>query len=154
MKLKLLLLIGISIVCAALFSGCRTSKGENSDKSVPYQLADHYFVRNDVVGLPPTVITSADEFDKLFGMAAVMGPNGTPTEIDFNKSFVICLTVAPTDIATELSVVSLTKTPDKQLALNYKITRGEKMSYTSRPLLLLIVDKEYELPVVLEPVGE
>lgn len=87
-------------------------------------------------------------------MAAVMGKNGTPTEIDFSKSFVICLTVAPTDTQTSLSVVYLTKSDENQLVLSYKITRGEKMSYTYRPLLLLVVDKKYELPVVLEATGK
>lgn len=149
MKLKVLLIIAVAALCGVFIGGCRTSKDASESTSIPYQLAQHYFVRNDVNGLPPTTITTADEFDKYFGMAAVMGKNGTPTEIDFNKSFVICLTVAPTDINTELSVVSLTITKADQLALNYRIKQGEKMSYTSQPLLLLIVDKKYELPVVL-----
>lgn len=153
MKLKLLFFIGIAVLCGVFLSACHSSKGKTGD-SVPYQMAEHYFVKNNVNGLPPITITSADEFDKYFGQAAVMGPNGMPTEIDFNKSFVICLTVEPTDIDTEMSVISLTKTDTDQLALSYKIKRGEKMSYTTRPLLLLIVDKKYELPVVLETVEE
>lgn len=151
MKLKLLLFIGIAVLYGVFLGGCRTSK-DKTDNTIPYQVAEHYFVKNNVEGLPPTTITSAKEFEKYFGMAAVMGPNGTPTEIDFNKSFVICLTVAPTDIDTEISVISLTKTNTDQLALSYKIERGEKMSYISRPLLLLVVDKKYELPVVLDAI--
>lgn len=153
MKLKLLFLIGIAAVCGVFLSGCSASKG-NADNSVPYQFAEHYFVNNNVEGMPHTTITSAAEFEKYFGMAAIMGKNGTPTEIDFSKSFVICLTVAPTDTQTSLSVVYLTKSDENQLVLSYKITRGEKMSYTYRPLLLLVVDKKYELPVVLEATGK
>lgn len=131
--------------------GCKASVG-NVDMAVPYTSAQHYFVRNDVEGLPPTEITTRDEFDKYFGMAAVMGPGGMPTEIDFNKYFVVCLTMPPTDRAADLSVESLRRTKSGELELRYKLRQGEKRSYTIRPLILLMVDKKYQMPVRLEEI--
>ncbi len=149
MRAKIILFIGIAVMCCTLFGGCHTSQNVGK-KTIPYTVADRYFVRNDVTGLPPATIMSDKEFEKYFGMATVMGTNGSPTKIDFNKSFVICVALAPTDIDTDLSAVSLTDTNSNKLVLRYGIKRGKKMSYTSQPLLLLVVDKKYEKPVVLE----
>ena len=150
MKAKFMLFISVAVMFCTFLCGCHTSK--NMDKTIPYEVAERYFIRNDVNGLPPTTITSAKEYDKYFGMATVMGTNGNPTEIDFSKNFVICIALVPTDIDTNLSVISLTNTNFDQLDLRYEIKRGEKMSYTSQPLVLLIVDKKYEKPVILEAV--
>lgn len=152
MKAKFMLFISVAVMYCTFLCGCQASK--NMDKSIPYEVAEQYFVRNDVNGLPPTTITSDKEFEQYFGMAAVMGPNGSPTEIDFNKSFVICIALAPTDIETSLSVIYLTNTNSDQLDLRYEIKQGAKMSYTTQPLLLLVVDKKYEMPVILEAINK
>lgn len=151
MKSKVVLIISMVALCCIVLSGCSSAK-ESSDNTIPYKIAEHYFIRNDVVGLPPTVITSWEEFEKYFGMAAVMGKNGQPTEIDFNKDFVISISLAPTDIDTRLSIVSLTKAASSHIVMKYTIERGEKMSYAMQPLVLLIVDKKYEMPVKPEPI--
>lgn len=152
MKTKFMLFISVAVMYCTFLCGCHTSK--NMDKTIPYEVAERYFVRNDVNGLPPTTITSAKEFEHYFGIATVMGPDGKPTEIDFNKSFVICIALEPTETATDLSVISLTNTNFDQLDLRYEIKRGEKRSYTTQPLLLLIVDKKYERPVIPEAVDK
>lgn len=152
MKAKFMLFISVAVMFCTFLCGCHTSK--NMDKTIPYEVAERYFIRNDVNGLPPTAIFSAEEFEKYFGMATIMGTNGNPTEIDFSKNFVICIALDPTDIETSLSVISLTNTNSDQLDLRYEIKRGEKMSYTTQPLMLLIVDKKYEKPVILEAVDK
>ena len=150
-RIKTMLCVSLAVLCFSFLMGCKASVG-NVDMAVPYTPAQHYFVRNDVEGLPPTEITTRDEFDKYFGMAAVMGPGGMPTEIDFSKYFVVCLTMPPTDRAADLSVESLTRTKSGELELRYKLTQGEKRSYTIRPLILLMVDKKYQNPVRLEEI--
>jgi len=80
MKAKIILFISIAVMCCTFFCGCHTS--QRLATTIPYTVADRYFVRNDVSGLPPTTI------------------------------------------------------------------------YTSQPLLLLIVDKKHEKPVVLEAEGK
>lgn len=146
MKTKFVLVICGAVLCCTFLYGCRSSK----INTVPYKVAEHYFVRNDITGLPPTIILTAEEFEKYFGMATVMGKNGQPTGIDFNKNFIISISETPTNIDTRLSVISLTKDKSGQLILKYRIDRGEKMSYTSQPLVLLIIDKKYDSQVKLE----
>ena len=138
--------LAIGLVC---LSGCMASK-RKVEKDIPYKTVDNYFVRNDVEGTPPTTIKASDEFERYFGMAATMGPDGRPTDVDFNKYYVICVALPPTDLDTGLSVESLSEARGGKLILRYEIRRGEKRSYSIRPLLLLMVDKKYEMPVELK----
>ena len=117
---------------------------------VPCKTVENYFVRNDVEGMPPMIIKASDEFERYFGMAATMGPDGRPTDVDFNKNYVICVALLPTDLDTDLSVESLSEAREGKLILRYAIRRGERRSYSIRPLLLLMVDKKYEMPVELK----
>ncbi len=138
--------LAIGLVC---LSGCQASKGKVV-AHVPYKTVDNYFVRNDVEGTPPVTIKASDEFERYFGMAATMGPDGRPTDVDFNKNYVICVALPPTDLDTDLSVESLSEAREGKLILRYAIRRGERRSYSIRPLLLLMVDKKYEMPVELK----
>lgn len=94
--------------------------------------------------LPETMkITRQQTFDENFGMAAVMGKNGEPTPINFNKSFVLAKIVPETDRQTTLQPLALKKVGDK-LQLTYRYTQGARQSFTTRPFFLLIVPKAYE----------
>ena len=108
---------------------------------VPYQVAQHYFKRNDVADDSiPSKITSQEELLKNFGMAAVMGRNGQPTEIDFEKQFVIAVVHPVTDIVTELSPVSMIQ-EKSALTFTYYEGLGEKTSFSMQPILLVIVNR-------------
>lgn len=119
---------------------------------VAYAEANHYFVRNDLKGLPPTTITTQQQFDDCFGMAAVMGKGGRPTPINFAQQFVIAVALPETEVQTTLTPVLLEQTNAHELTFTYRIKRGQKQSYTMQPLLLIIVDKKYEGNVVLKAV--
>ena len=138
--------VAIGLVC---LSGCQASKGKVV-AHVPYKTVENYFVRNDVEGMPPMIIKASDEFERYFGMAATMGPNGRPTDVDFNRYYVICVALPPTDLDADLSVESLSEARGGKLILRYVVRRGERRSYSIRPLLLLMVDKKYEMPVELK----
>lgn len=49
-------------------------------------------------------------------------------------------------------MVSLTETDAGGLNVRYSVKRGVRQSYTTQPLLLLIVDRKYKKPVTLEAV--
>ncbi len=49
-------------------------------------------------------------------------------------------------------MVSLTETDAGGLNVRYSVIRGARQSYTTQPLLLLIVDRKYQKPVTLEAV--
>lgn len=89
-------------------------------------------------------ITNQDDFNKTFGMATRMGKDGMPTEIDFNKEFIIGEILPETDVETTIEPVSLRKTGSNELTLTYSIKRGAKRSYTTKPMFILKVDNKYK----------
>jgi len=131
----------------------RTGASElTTPMTVSYTEAKGYFVSNNLDSLPPSVITSEAELNKYFGMATVMGKNGKPTEIDFNKKYVIDVTLPVTDTATVMKPKSLKKAANGDLTFTYVIKRGEKQSYSVQPLLMIIVDKKHSGKVVLKAI--
>ena len=122
-----------------------TQQTEAVSDTIPYVIANNYFINNDVDSVPEVIKTEA-EFARCFGMAPVMGEGGKPTSIDFAKQFVIVAAVPPTDLYTEITPSSL-KEEDGKLVFNCKITKGEKLSYITHPFVMIAVDKQYEVPV-------
>ena len=114
---------------------------------INFTIANNYFFRSDATIPESPKITTQEQFDSLFGAAAVMGEGGQPTEIDFTKQFVIAVVLPETDIETSLSPVSLTK-EDDVLTFTYKCQQGEKRSYTTQPVLAIVVDKSQETDIV------
>ncbi|MBO7434674.1 hypothetical protein J6U76_01580 [bacterium] len=90
----------------------------------------------------PTKITTQTEFDRYFGMAAVMG--GQPTAIDFDRQFVIAIVLPETNHSTTIRPGTLTD-EGGALKLEYAVSvaAGEN-TWTAVPLSLLVVDKRYE----------
>ena len=120
-----------------------------SSDEVPYTLAKNYFIRNDYPNrnLHMLKITDDEKFESIFGMAALMGEKGKPTEIDFSKSFVIAIIDNVSNISAGISIKSLVK-ENGELNLTYDLDRNEKPSYAYfRHFMILIVDKKYEAPV-------
>ena len=115
---------------------------------IPYQSGCNYFVRNDYEAetLPSPIITFQEEFDAVFGGAAVMGAQ--PTPIDFSRQYVIALIEPATDQAVHLVVENLVKI-DGKLILKYRREVGDKRSYSVRPFLMVVVDAMYDGPVQL-----
>ena len=112
---------------------------------VPYTLARNYFRRNDSIeDVLPLKITSEEELLRFFGYAAVMGRNGEPTRIDFEKSFVIPIMLPQTDRETEIVIDGLYHKRPESLTLAFKAVQGEEpLGYTMLPFELLIVDGIY-----------
>lgn len=111
---------------------------------IPFTTAKNYFLKNTFKAdsLVNSKITNQENFDSIFGMATVMGDQGKPTSIDFSKQYVIAIVKPVTDKATALAVESLVK-KDNSIILKYRKTEGEKQSFTTRPILLVIVDNAY-----------
>lgn len=152
--LSIALIIGIAIV------SCHTKSEKKITETVtpadviidvPYIEAKNYFVKNtfreDQLSNPK--ISSQKKFDAIFGMARTMSQNGRPTPIDFRKQYVIAIVNPVTDIATTLSVSSL-KQKDNAIILNYDVEEGKKQSFSTQPLLLLVVDTTYQGEVITE----
>ena len=120
-------------------------------EEIPFVELQHYFFNQGREIPADPKIDSADEFTELFGMAAVMGTDGQPTPVDFEKEFVIAVVCPVTDLLTELAPESLRKT-DGKLVFAYSEKVGEKQTWSMRPVLLVKVDRQYECPVELEKI--
>ena len=121
-----------------------------ASEDIPYIVANRYFVRNDYKkeDLTSPKITSEGQFEKHFGMAPIMGPDGKPTAVDFSRQYVISVIGELTDQRTEIVPVSLQQKAGT-IEFIYKINEGEKISATIRPVLLIIVDNKYQGEVKL-----
>ena len=115
---------------------------------VPFVIAENYFINNSVKDSIPAKITTRAIFDTYFGKASTMGTNGKPTPIDFDKEYVIALSHPTTNIKTEIIPVSLTQS-DGKVVFNYKETQGDSLGFSIHPLLLLIVDNQFNGDLIL-----
>ncbi|MFD2555253.1 hypothetical protein [Sphingobacterium tabacisoli] len=123
------------------------------DLTIPYTIAQHYFVNNTVTnGIENPKIETKEVFDSIFGAAAVMGKDGRPTDIDFTKQYVIAVTTPVTDVETKLEPVDLKKSANGEVLFTYKMITGQKQSYTSHAGLAIIVDKSVTGNVVANEV--
>ena len=116
-----------------------------SEVDIPFQVANNYFVKNTYKknSYPQAKITTRKSFDAIFGAAAFMGEEGKPTPINFKKQYVIAVIQKETDVLTTITPISLKKNKDK-IVLKYSTVSGEKQSATTRPFLLIIVDKKFK----------
>ena len=110
---------------------------------VTFEVAKNYFFKNDQQIPASPKITSEEEFNKLFGMATVMGEDGKPTSIDFTKQFALAIVLPVTDTATEITPVKVEAKSDS-LFYTYEVKTGEKQTYSIQPVSIIILDKQYE----------
>ena len=125
------------LACLAALASCK------GPSNVPFTELDHYFFKNgqDIPDHPK--IDSESVFSGLFGMASVMGKDGQPTPVDWDKEFVIAVVNPVTDHATELTPESLSM-ENGELVFTYNEHIGEKQSWSMQPVLLVKVDRKYE----------
>jgi hypothetical protein len=158
----------MSITLTVVFTGCENTKRGHKTESredsistietqttketdVPYRVAERYFIKNSVRegALLSSKIETQEAFESIFGAAATMGKNGTPSKIDFGKQYVIALAGNTTDTLTDIKPVFLRKNGTNDIVLTYSIIKGERQSFLIRPCLLIIVDKSYDGTVIL-----
>ena len=120
-----------------------TTNVENEKKGeVPFEVAKNYFYNHNV-GIPGTKITTQEDFQKHFGMATRMGAEGKPTEIDFSKQFVVDFLLPGSKWQMEINPLKV-ETKGDTLFYSYDIKVGQKQSYWSQSVSIIIIDKEFE----------
>lgn len=118
---------------------------------IDYVQLHNYFIKNTVKKVK-TKITSQKEFDSYFGAATVMGTNGKPTSIDFTKQTVIAISKEATNYNTSIEITGVALGSMGDIIVSYKISKGTKQTYTSRPLALLVIDKNNTGKVILKEI--
>lgn len=133
--------IGESLMEGEPWGGVFTLEVRLSE-NVPYTVGRNYFVKNSFTEstLRENTINTKEQFDTIFGKAAVMG--SVPTPIDFEKQYVIAILEPITDDAVYLKPLSLIKTGE-EIVMTYERKVGKKRSYFTRPFLMLIVSRDY-----------
>ncbi len=131
--------ITLTLLTFVFLSSCQ-NKPSQKPKDIRYEQAQNYFVKNTVDSLSQPRITTRVDFEKIFGPATTMGAEGKPTPINFAKQAVIALVLPETQSAITLTPQSLQQQGD-QLILSYKKETGAQQSFTTRPYLILIIDK-------------
>lgn len=140
-----------ALLCAllCLVSCSRQTAPAGDSQEIPFQVAQRYFFKQGQPLPENPKIISREAFDRLFGMAAVMGPDGRPTAIDFEKQFAVAVVWQVTDRSTEIEPISVTRVGDK-LQYRYRVTEGEPQSFQMQPLSIILIDRQYvDLPVDL-----
>ena len=112
--------------------------------AVPFETVQHYFSITTVTSPTSHKIMDQATFESLFDAGFTMDSQQAP--LDFSKEFVIAIVYPVTDVQTKLAPVSLMK-ENNSLVYTYSVTKGQKMSSTSRPSLLIRVDKKYDAPL-------
>ena len=141
----------VFLICMLAFAiiSCTTEKN-----AVSYTEARNYFHNNNAPLPGKLKITTEEEFYRHFSPAAFMGKGGEVTPIDFRRSFVIAKVLPVTDRDTELRPMKLAKTGHAELELTYRLKTGERQSYSTQPIFILIVDKRYKNYAVKEVVRQ
>lgn len=141
--------VAVAVAVALLLGACAATKGRRprQQQTVAYDRADHYFFNNDAEVPRNPMVTSRQDFERLYGMAAVMGRGGQPTPIDFTRQFVIGIVLPLTNRHTEIVPGPLVQRGDT-LTLHYRVkVAGREMSSTMRPMELIIVDRSHRAKV-------
>lgn len=134
--------IAFAVLAFVLLSSCQ-DKSSQKPKDISYQQAQNYFVKNTVDSLSQPRITTRVDFENIFGPATTMGTAGKPTPINFAKQAVIALILPETQSAVTITPQRLQQQGDR-LLLFYKKETGAPQSFTARPYLLLIIDKNIQ----------
>lgn len=131
---------------AGLTSGVFASPLKDKETKIPYITAKRYFVNNTVpdgIFLHPK-ITSQEAFEKLFGMATVMGKDGTPTPIDFSNQYAIAVINHTTNAHVSMAAKSLIE-KNGIITFTYSKTETPSQSLTQyRHCLIVVVDNKYK----------
>jgi hypothetical protein len=128
-----------SLFTVMMLANCRSLNNSNSTE-IPFTVGNGYFVKNTCFpGNYELIICSVEEFDTVFGVARTM--NNRPTQIDFNKEFVLAVVGETTDFQTEIKPDNLLRQNDS-IVFSYQKILGEKQTFSTRPCVFIVAGNE------------
>lgn len=140
--------LALGALLLVLCSGCSfmdkmyaAQKIDEVATPIPFTTLENYFVRNDVdcSKQQRLIIDNRADFEKYFGMAAHMG--GMPTEVNWNKQFVVALVLPETKRATSIYPVAVKVSDNNILVFSYQVKKGDRISHTMVPFTAVAIDK-------------
>ena len=139
---KIIIAFAALLTIVACNNKTATNVENKENGEIPFMVARNYFYKHNV-GVPSTKITTEEDFSKHFGMATRMGEEGKPTEIDFEKQFVVDFILPASKWQMEINPLKVEANGDT-LFYSYDINVGRKQSYWSQYISVIVIDKEYE----------
>jgi len=146
MKSRIIILSTLAVIATVVLSACSAinpvGKVAKDAYDIPYTVLDNYFVRNDVdvSKQQKLILTNQADFDSFFGMAATMGYNGTPTDVNFKTQYVVAIILPETDRSTTVTPTRVRQNGNA-IIVDYKVTKGDRNSYTLVPFGAVVLDK-------------
>ncbi len=139
---RIALLALTSLLLLSACTGRRRPAAVVSGEEVPFQMAHNYFFRNDQPIPDSPRVTTQQDFSRLFGAAAMMGPDGMPTPIDFSRQFVLAIILPVTDCDTQITPLQVVA-QGHTLYYYFQVDVGQQQSFQMQPLSLIILDRKY-----------
>jgi len=127
------LLLVLCSNCSFMDKMYAAQKIDNVASPVPYTTLENYYVRNDVdcSRQQRLILDNQRDFEAFFGQAATMV--GLPTQVNWNKQFVIALVQPETKRATSIIPVNVKVADNGVMVFSYQVKKGDKMSHTMVP---------------------
>ena len=108
--------------------------------AVPYRRLENHFYQGKNQGyLRADLVTNREAFEKAFHPAPLNGRNAVPP--DFTQDCLLSVVDKETDRQTTIAIVSVERL-GTELIVTFKVTRGEKQTFTTIPQESIIVHKE------------
>ena len=139
----------MAVALMLITSSCAVNLG---GVAANYHRMGNYFVNNHFPnGTHKLVIQNQEDFQNVFGQAAVMGHNGQPTRVDFRNQFVVAVILPETNRQTIIESALVRRIGDR-LYYSYIIDEGHATSYTTRPFTMIAVSRNEPSDVVFQRV--
>ena len=148
MMIKHILIALVALVALSACSRRERPLPVDVETEVAFEVARNYYFKNGQQIPSSPKITSADEFERLFGMAATMGEGGRPTTIDFDRQFVVAIVLPVTDAETMITPIRVVA-KGNTLYYFFQVNIGQQQSFNIQPVSVIILDKKYESMEVL-----
>jgi hypothetical protein len=150
-KLTAFLMMGALLTLFACCTGQKNSDDvddEHAEVHVPipvsYHKVEYCFLKKGKELPADSKIDTQEQFDDLFGVAAVMGHSKRFTPVDFDNYFVIAVALPPTSQDVEIEDQRLMDN-GQTLTFEYSVDRDDEYrTYVTQPLLLIAVNRRHE----------
>lgn len=109
--------------------------------NISYEIADHYFSKNNVDKNLVMKIETMEKFNETFGMATVMGMDTTNFPIDFSSNYVLAVILPENTLAKTIVPQDLIKKSDGNIEFTYSIQTTEEQTFSSQACLVVVVSK-------------
>lgn len=138
--ITIMAVVAVALLCCQCTTSKELRQAKKGAKEVPFTELKNYYVRNNMRYDRPQhiIIDNQQDFDAYFGAAAVMG--GLPTDVNWNKQYVIAVILPVTNHATMVTPLEVKQSPGNVI-FKYQVYRGGKTSYTLMPFAAVALNK-------------